>query len=100
MVDLGNKAGQPNLPPTGCGYAPSHRHTWDGIEPESCGWSPIVWTSLKISEPIEAELGLIERDLLFAYAGLRHPQTSLACGPRPEQLRGEKPAVAIRTAPK
>jgi len=67
--DLANKADQPNLMQAAYGHLAGHCYTWDGMEWELSGWSPIVWMSLEVSEPIEAELCLAERDLPFVYGG-------------------------------
>jgi len=67
--ELGSKAGQASLMQTECGCLAGRCYTWDGLEWELCGWSPIVWMRLEVSEPIEAELCLVERDLPFVYGG-------------------------------
>jgi len=66
---LANKADQLSLMRTEYGHLAGHRYTWDGMEWELSGWSPIVWMSLEVSEPIEAELCLAERDLPLVYGG-------------------------------
>jgi hypothetical protein len=67
--DLGNKPDQPSLMQTEHGCLAAHRYTWDGMEWELSGWSPIVWMSIAVSEPIEAELCLAEGDLPFVDGG-------------------------------
>ena len=67
--ELGSKPRQASLMQTEYGCLAGHCYTWDGLEWELCGWSPIVWMSLEVSEPIGAELCLVERDLPFVYGG-------------------------------
>jgi hypothetical protein len=55
--DLANKTDEPNVGIlTEYGHLTCHAYTWDGMEWERAGSSPIVWMNLKVSEPIETEL--------------------------------------------
>jgi hypothetical protein len=65
----GNKPDQPKLMQTEHGCLAGHRYTWEDIEWELSGWSPIVSMSIEISEPIGAELCLAEGDLPFVDGG-------------------------------
>jgi len=68
--DLEHKASQPDLGMvTKYGHLAGDCYTFDGMEWELSGWSPIVWVSLFVSEPIEREPNFIEHDLPFVYVG-------------------------------
>ena len=67
--DLRNKPDQPSLMQTEHGCLAGHRYTWDSMEWELSRWSPIVWMSIEVSEPIEAELCPAEGDLPFVNGG-------------------------------
>jgi hypothetical protein len=50
------KADEPNLGmATEYGHLPCHAYTWDGMEWERNGWSPVVWLSLRVSEPVDVD---------------------------------------------
>jgi len=54
--DLGNKADARNGGVPTDGHLAQHSYTWDGMEWDLGGWSPIIWMNLKVSEPIEAQV--------------------------------------------
>ena len=54
---LGDRADQPGVGVlTEYGHLPCLTYTWDRMQWEGAEPSPIVWISVKLSEPIEAEL--------------------------------------------
>ena len=56
-LGLGDRADQPGVGVlTEYGQLPCLTYTWDGMQCEGAGSSPIVWISVKLSDPIEAEL--------------------------------------------
>jgi hypothetical protein len=64
---LENKPGEANFGEHG--DLASYSYTFDGLEWESGGSSPIVWMTLTVSEPVKTDPEPIERELPCVYWG-------------------------------
>jgi hypothetical protein len=67
---LENKRGEANLDMPGeHGDLASYSYTFDGLEWESGGSSPIVWMGFTVSEPVKTDPEPTERELAFVSQG-------------------------------
>jgi hypothetical protein len=68
--DLENKLTEANLSmPSEHPDLASYSYTFDGLEWESAGSSPIVWMRFTVSEPVKTDPQPIERQLPFVWQG-------------------------------
>jgi hypothetical protein len=71
-LSLERKRGEANLSTPGeHGNLASYSYTFDGLEWESGGSSPVIWMRLTVSEPVNTDPQPVERPVAFRVAGLR-----------------------------
>jgi hypothetical protein len=69
-LGLETRRGEANLSMSGeHGNLASYSYTFDGLEWESGGSSPVIWMRLTVSEPVNTDPQPIERQLAFVWQG-------------------------------